>query len=212
MNFFANWIFCVKSNRQEILTKFKDFVLVAKSLGSKILVLPTLYENPTTHKDMGLAVENYQTICDLAAEYGMVAGFEFVPCSEINTVKKAWEVVEKTNRPNAGIILDTFHFFEGNSSLRDLETIPVDKIVMFHINDLERVETNLITLSRNYRVLPGDGIYHFEGLLKYFFDRQYQGYYNLEILNPKFTKENPLTVALKAKKSLDTLLQNFQSS
>jgi 2-keto-myo-inositol isomerase len=209
MNFFSNWIFCTDSNRKDVLAEFRDFISISGALGCKMLVIPTAYENPTT-KEMSLAVKNYQTICDMAAEYGLTAGLEFLPWTEINTIKKARELVEAANRPNGGIILDTFHFFEGHSSIKDLEATPLKEIVMFHLNDLNRIpNVDMVTLTRNHRVLIGDGVYHYDDLLKYFFDRKYDGYFNLEIINPTFAQKDPYVVAADCKRTLDSLLENY---
>ena len=69
----------------------------------------------------------------------LIAGLEFVPWSEVGNVKKAWEIIEQVNQPHGGLVLDCFHYFEGGSTLADLEKVPIEKVVMFHITDVERV-------------------------------------------------------------------------
>lgn len=209
MNFFPNWIFTPKAKQGEIFAKFRDFAEKAQQLGCKILVCPTSYED-LNGKDTGMAVANYRGICKIAAEYGLTAGLEFVPWSEVGNVKKAWEIIEQVNEPHGGLVLDCFHYFEGGSTLADLEKVPVEKVVMFHITDLERVVTdNLVTLCRNHRPLPGEGEYNFDDLLKYLTDRNYQGYYNLEIMYPKYQTLDGLELAKRAKNAADSLLEKF---
>lgn len=209
MNFFPNYIFANKAKQPEVFAKFREFATIAKGVGSKILVCPTGYEDLTS-KDTGMAVENYREICNIAAEYNLTAGLEFVPWSEVGNVKKAWEVIERVDHPHSGLVVDCFHYFEGGSTLADLEKVPIEKVVMFHLTDLTRVETDtLVTLCRNYRPLPGEGEYNFAPLLKYFIDRNYQGYYNLEIMYPKYQAMGGLELTQRAKKAVDTLLENF---
>lgn len=209
MNFFPNWIFANKKSQPEAFTRFRKFASIAHKIGSKVLVCPTTWEDEA-NKDLGISVENYQELCKIASEYNLIPGLEFVPWSEVGNVKKSWEIIKKANKPNGGLIVDCFHYFEGGSTLADLEQVPIEKVVMFHLTDVERVPTDkLVTLCRNYRPLPGEGEYNFDPLLKYFMDRNYQGYYNLEIMYPKYQTMDGLEVAKRAKKAVDTLLDGF---
>jgi sugar phosphate isomerase/epimerase len=211
MNYFGNWIFTSEAKQPEVFSKFREFASIAHQIDSKILVCPNGYQDEA-NKDMGMAVENYQEICQIAAEYNLIAGLEFVPWSPIGNVKKAWDFIDRVNHPHSGLVLDCFHYFEGGSTLADLEKVPIEQVVMFHIMDVERVETDkLLTLCENYRPLPGEGEYNYDGLLKYLTDRNYQGYYNLEVMYSKYQTMDGLELAKRAKKVVDTLLANFSN-
>ena len=41
----------------------------------------------------------------------------FANCS-VNTLEACWRVVQRVNRPNVGLVLDTFHFYAGRSPLQ----------------------------------------------------------------------------------------------
>lgn len=209
MNFFPNWIFVTKEKQPDVFAKFRDFASVGQKMGCKILVCPTSYED-STNKDTGMAVENYREMCKIAAEYDLLAGLEFVPWSDVDNVRKAWEIIDRVNHPHGGLVLDCFHYFEGGSTLADLEKVPIEKVVMFHLTDVERVKTDtLITLCRNCRPLPGEGEYNFDLLLKYLTDRNYQGYYSLEIMYPKYQTIDGLELGKRAKRAVDKLLADF---
>jgi 2-keto-myo-inositol isomerase len=211
MNYFGNWVFTPKAKQLEVFAKFREFAKIAHQIGSKILVCPNGYQDEA-NQDLGMAVENYQEICKIAAEYNLIAGLEFVPWSPIGNVKKAWDFIDRVNHPQSGLVLDCFHYFEGDSTLEDLEKVPIEKVVMFHIMDVKRVKTDkLLTLCMNYRPLPGEGEYNYDGLLKYLTGRNYQGYYNLEIMYPKYQTMDGLELAKRAKKAVETLLANFSN-
>jgi 4-hydroxyphenylpyruvate dioxygenase len=206
MAFFPNWVFCAENQREEMLAKLEDFAAISQAIGCKIMVLPTSFGD-APQPDLGLAVENFTEISRLAARHQLVAGMEFLPWSRIQTIKQAWQVVRQADHPAGCIILDTFHYFEGKSALSDLQTVPIEKICIVHIADVERVDTDVITLNKTYRVFPGEGIYHFQEILEYLASRNYQGYYDLEIMNPTYQKEDPFKLALRAMQSLAALLQ-----
>lgn len=210
MNFFADWIFAPQGKQPEVLAKFREFASLAHQMGSKFLICPTSYSD-AANKDTGMAADNYRALCDIAGEFNLVAGLEFVPWSDVGNVRKAWEILESLNHPHGGLVLDCFHYFEGGSTLADLQKVPVERIVMFHLTDVERVETDtLVTLCRNYRPLPGEGEYNFGPLLKYLADGHYQGHYNLEIMYPKYQALDGIEIGKRAKNAVDTLLAGFR--
>jgi sugar phosphate isomerase/epimerase len=211
MNFFSMWIYANQVKQPEVFAEFREFASVAHQIGSQILVCTPGYLDEAT-KDMGSAVENYQELCKIAAEYNLIVGLEFVPWCPVGNVKKAWDIIERANQPNGGLVLDCFHYFEGDSSLADLEKVPIEKVIMFHIMDVERVANESpLKLCHNYRLLPGEGEYNYDGLLKYLTDRNYQGYYNLEIMYSKYQTMDGLELAKRAKKAVDALLANFSN-
>jgi 2-keto-myo-inositol isomerase len=209
MNYFSMWIYANKAKQPEVFAKFREFASIAHRVGSKILICTPGYLDEAS-KDLGMAVENYQEICQIAAEYNLSVGLEFVPWCLIGNVKKAGDIIERANRSNGGLVLDCFHYFEGDSTLADLEKVPIEKVVMFHIMDIKRAATeNLLTLCHNYRPLPGEGEYNYDSLLKYLTDRNYQGCYNLEVMYAQYQTMDGLELAKRAKKALDTLLAKF---
>lgn len=206
MNFFSNWIFAPREKRPDVLARFREFASIAEQMGCRILVCPTGYED-AANQDEGMAVENYRAICAIAAEHDLVAGLEFVPWSEVGDVKKAWDIIKQVDHPNGGLVLDCFHYYEGGSTLAELKEVPVEKVIMFHLTDVERVSTDsLVTLCRNHRPLPGEGEYDFGPLLKYLADGDYQGYYNLEIMYPGYQTLDGLEIAKRARQAIDALL------
>lgn len=206
MNYFSNWIYAKGEEYEIMIKRFKKSSSISRKLKCPILILTTHFDGEPDHS---LAIKNFKEICNIASEDGNLAALEFLPWSEINNIKKAWDIVKEVDHPNAGIVLDTFHYFEGGSSIKDLQEVPIEKIFLFHICDIKEVDTDVVTLCRNYRVLPGEGVYNFDELLEYLFKSGYDGYYSLEILNKDYSQRDPLELTKKAKKSLDLLCKKY---
>lgn len=144
------------------------------------------------------AVQKLTYFADYAAQFGQRIAVEFLPWTGVKTLKKAWKLVTDCKRENVGILLDTFHFFESESSFFDLETIPIDFIFHIHVSDYPdpccdltaNSQLSIIDRTRNFRCMPGMGKYD----LRRFFDilktRDYSGYASLEVLSKTTTPGN----------------------
>ena len=72
--------------------------------------------------------------------------FEFLgqtDCS-VQTLDLCNAIVEQVNRPNVGNVIDTFHFYAGNSSLEAIDRMKPEKLFIFHINDAEDLPKDAI--------------------------------------------------------------------
>lgn len=212
-NFFPNWIYAADSERGGMLSSFEEFCTKAAALGEgSIIVAPVSFENRNDVLDYELAVNNLQELSRVADSFGVLVGVEFLPWTRIDSISRAWDIVREADMENAGIILDSFHYFEGSSTETELRKVPVEKIFLCHLNDMNTNEGDILTRTREQRVLPGEGHYQFGEILSYLKDNGYRGYYSLEILNKSYRDKDPLEIALRAKKSMDDLLAAYGGS
>jgi len=206
-NYFSNWIFADSEERTKMTGRFDFFCQSAVMTGeNQVLVAPVSYENKNDLKDNAAAVRNLKEIGNIARSYNTRVAVEFLPWTQIDSIESAWDIVHEVDMENVGIVLDTFHYFEGRSTVEGLHLVPVDKIFICHIDDMDTVEGDLLTRTREHRVLPGEGKYHFDEVLSYLEGHNYGGYYSLEILNKDYYKKDPLELALSAKRSMEDLL------
>jgi sugar phosphate isomerase/epimerase len=81
----------------------------------------------------------FGVLCDRAAEKGLLVALEFIPHSGIRDMVVAWEIVKGANRPNGGLIFDTWHFQRGGTSHEAITTVPPEKWFTLQLSDAERV-------------------------------------------------------------------------
>ena len=74
--------------------------------------------------DRSRATDHFGRLCDLAADFGLTVDLEFPSWMEVGDLGTAAAIVEDVGRPNAGILVDTLHFFRSGSSLEDLASLP----------------------------------------------------------------------------------------
>ncbi|HSD47752.1 MAG TPA: sugar phosphate isomerase/epimerase, partial [Pyrinomonadaceae bacterium] len=59
------------------------------------------------------SVRVLQELCDVAARHGVALAFEFLgqPDCSVPTLGLAHEIVQASDRPNLGLVIDSFHFY-----------------------------------------------------------------------------------------------------
>lgn len=105
------------------------------------------------------ATRAFGTLCDRAADHGLVVGLEFLPFTDIVSAGDARRIVEDAGRPNGGICVDVWHLERGTRDLAELARVPGELITGVQINDgtIEPADPDYYTDCLAHRVAPGDG-------------------------------------------------------
>ena len=111
-------------------------------------------------------VEHFGALCDRAADIGALVHLEFIPMTAIADVATAWRIVRDADRPNGGILLDTWHFFRGAADFDALEAIPGERILAVQVNDALPDVSGSLWEDTQQRLLPGDGCFDLPRVLR----------------------------------------------
>jgi 2-keto-myo-inositol isomerase len=172
-----------------------------------IVVVPgKLLENATKDEIVDESVRVLNELADIAEKHDVSLAFEFLgqtDCS-VQTLDLCNEIVEKVNRKNVGNVLDTFHFYAGNSSFEAIEKMNPEKLFIFHINDAENLPKE--TLTDAHRLYPGTGILPIREIKQKFDQIGYDRMVSIEIFRPEYWNEDPFEVARKAKAATEKVL------
>ena len=119
--------------------------------------------------DEARLTDNFTGLCDLAAGFGLNPHLEFMPWTGVKNLEQARRIVTAVARPNAGLLVDAFHFDRSGSHLDDLATIPAGWMHYVQLCDVigSRPDdmAEIIRQARQERCFPGDGDIDLEGLL-----------------------------------------------
>ena len=172
-----------------------------------IVVVPgKLPDGATKDKIMDESVRVLHELGDIAEKYNVSLAFEFLgqtDCS-VQTLDFCSEIVEKVNRANIGNVLDTFHFYAGNSTFEAIENLKPEKLFIFHINDAENLSKDELTDA--HRLYPGEGILPIKEIKARFDKIGYDRMVSIEIFRPEYWNEDPFEVARKAKAATEKVL------
>ena len=100
---------------------------------------------------------SFARLCDRAAGFGARVHLEFIPFTIVRTLRIAWDLVRAADRPNGGLVFDTWHFFRGEPQFDVLETIPGDRIFQVQLDDAPAKPEGPLRQETQHRLLPGDG-------------------------------------------------------
>ncbi|GIU82853.1 MAG: sugar phosphate isomerase/epimerase [Acidobacteria bacterium] len=145
-------------------------------------------------------------LADIAEKHGVSLAFEFlgqVDCS-VQTLGLCSRIVQKVNRKSVGCVLDTFHFYAGNSSFDDIEKLDPEKLFIFHINDAEDLPKKELTDA--HRLYPGEGILPIKEIKERLDKIGYNRVASVEIFRPEYWEQNPFEVAKRAKEAAEKVL------
>jgi 2-keto-myo-inositol isomerase len=164
-----------------------------------VLVVPGPTEGRTDAQVMSDTVATLGKMADAAAEFGISVAFEFMgfPWAAVRDVAGAWAVVQETNRPNLGIIVDTAHFYAGGSTLESIKQVNPKQLVVLHINDVEDVPKPDIT--DGHRLYPGEGVLPLQDILRAVRATGWDGVLSVELFREEYWRQDPLAVAREAK-------------
>jgi sugar phosphate isomerase/epimerase len=118
--------------------------------------------------DVGTAAQRLAGFCDQAATHGLVVGVEPVPVMGLRDLATAWEIMDLADRPNMGLVLDTWHFSRGGGTLEMIRSLPGRAFKTVQISDgrlepapgLDYLEDTLTN-----RMLPGEGEFDLSGII-----------------------------------------------
>ncbi|HSU25956.1 MAG TPA: sugar phosphate isomerase/epimerase [Pyrinomonadaceae bacterium] len=145
-------------------------------------------------------------LADIAEPYGVSLAFEFLgqtDCS-VQTLDLAEKIVEKVNRNSVGLVIDTFHFYAGESTFEAIDSLDSSKLFIFHINDAEDLPKERLTDA--HRLYPGTGILPIREIKERLDKIGWDKTVSVEIFRPEYWAQDPFEVAKKAKAAAEKAL------
>ena len=170
-----------------------------------IVVVPGRLPDGSASREtvIGESVRVLNELCDIAGRYGVSLAFEFLgqtDCS-VQTLDFAHEIVRTADRENLGLVIDSFHFYAGGSTLEMIEALDPELIQIFHINDAEDLPRD--QLEDRHRLLPGLGILPLREIVSAFRRIGYDKVASVEIFRPEYWDRDPFELARDAHAAAD---------
>jgi 4-hydroxyphenylpyruvate dioxygenase len=187
---------------QHHLQRAEQMLEAACALGAETLMLcSNVAEDGGDDEDLWVA--DLRALADRAADVGIKVGYEALSWGRFaNLYRDAWRLVERVNRPNFGLVLDTFHSLALDDDLSLLQTIPPERIFLIQVADAPRLSCEIIEWSRHHRRLPGEGAFDLQRFLAIPMLNGYQGPVSLEVFSDEYSSEPPRAVAMRGFRSL----------
>lgn len=196
---FLKLLFTHEYDSPELQHEISQGIHYAKLCRAPFLTAATFGENI----QQSLYVANIRRLSEKLRQENILLAIEFLPWTEISSITKLQELLIVIDRDNVGILLDTFHFFMGDSDLEALKRIPPKNIFLIHCNDLVDnnellSELSLIEITRGYRVAPGLGNFPLARLFRTLREMGVEAPVSLEVLNRESTTQRHIDSVLDA--------------
>jgi len=131
-----------------------DALRMCQALGAISL---TAITTATSDVPVAELAEHFGRLCDRAADFGAQVHLEFMPFTVVRNLRTAWDLVRAADRPNGGLVFDTWHFFRGEPQFDVLAGIPGDRVFCVQLDDAPAVPRGSLREETSRRLLPGDG-------------------------------------------------------
>jgi sugar phosphate isomerase/epimerase len=110
--------------------------------------------------------DRFGALCDRAAGHGLLVALEFMPFCGIPDVATGRALVEAVGRPNAGLNVDSYHYFRGNPDAEALAAIG-DRAFMIQLDDADaELVGELFEDTMLRRRYPGEGSFDLVDFLR----------------------------------------------
>lgn len=178
------------------------------------LSIPTLlvvadFVDAVDATSLGRAVVSLQQAGQWAEGFGIRLALEFRKsshfCASLDT---ALALVAQCGQANVGVNLDIFHYYTGPSKFDDLAMLSPGNLAFVQVSDLAGIPRELATDSD--RILPGEGDFHLEPIVRQLRAIGYDGWLSLELMNPLLWKIKATQVAEMGMAALRRLVESPQ--
>ena len=131
--------------------------------------------------------------------------------SAVADLGAAWPIVRDADRPNGGILLDTWHFFRSGSDMTLLEQVPGERIFGVQVADASAEPTMPLVEETFNRMLPGDGELDLTGVLRVLHRGGGLRWVGPEVISPTLAAMAPADAARLAGDRVRVLVADAQS-
>jgi 2-keto-myo-inositol isomerase len=193
----------------QIRTECEELAAVAEAIACPyIVVVPGRFPpgGLSSYEVIEVTVGVLRELASIAERHSVALAFEFLgqkDCS-VQTLELADEIIQKVNRRNIGLVIDSFHFHTGGSTIKMIDALDPKRLFIFHINDAEDLPLDQLTDA--HRLLPGMGILKLKEMIEAFKRIGYDQVVSVEIFRPEYWERDPFELAREAKAALEKVL------
>ena len=184
---------------------------VAEAFGGRHVSAGEFRGDATLDSESALAAAaaSLRANADRLAKRGLLVAVEAFPWSALTTIGIAAEIIRRAGAPNAGLMIDVWHFYNGGATLGQLTDLPGAGIAAVQLNDGPLVHDDFLTHARAQRKLPGQGELDIVGLVRAVQRSGYSGPYCVEANTPEF---RALPVAEAARLAAETATEVLRAA
>jgi 2-keto-myo-inositol isomerase len=192
------------------LDSLKEKLEIVQAMGCDRIVCPSTSTGTKTLDDYKRGVDTMRAGGELAKTYGVTLMLEFTKTSTLaGTLPSALKIVREADHPNVRVMIDTFHFWAGQSKFEDLELLRDGELAHLHFEDIPADPPREMLESQQHRAFPGEGSAPLRRIIELLKRKRYTGPASLEIFQSgtvAIQNMDPFQLATRAKAAIEPLL------
>lgn len=180
-------------------------------LGVATLVLSPDFARKPRAEDYDRAAGALAEAAETAHRFGVRLALEFQSTSALcSCLETALALITQSGTTNAGVCLDTFHYYTGASKFEDMAYLNSLNLAWVQVCDLSGIPRELA--GDRDRILPGEGDFQLGPMLDHLGNIGYDGHVALEVLNPHLWQVAADRVADLGYQALSRVLGRWNSN
>ena len=192
---FFRWVVDDDDERARGLEQVKREMDILARIGGKRIAAPPAGATRAPGLDLIKAAQRYRVLLEIGDQIGVVPQVEIWGSSKnLHRLGQSMFVVIESGHPKACLLPDVYHIYKGGSDFNGLKQLSPQAIQVFHLNDYPADPPRDRITDRD-RVYPGDGIAPLTQILRDLHENGNRAVLSLELFNPTYWKQDPLTVA-----------------
>ncbi len=202
------WAMPVTRDAREQIESIRVYGEVARLMGAPTLLVFAGEGGPT---DPAALADWYRKAGARAREYAEAAGegvtIALEPIGGVPGFGRpgdALAIAAASDHPRVGIMMDLFHYYKSSVTSLEVETIPISKLLIVHLNDC--YDLPLSELNDSHRVYPGEGVIPVRSRLSILRRLGYKGHLSIELFNRGYWLDPLDTVVERCFRSTARLL------
>lgn len=121
---------------------------------------------------------------DRLGALGAGLALEFLAISRMHSIADALDLIERAGIANAGVLVDSWHFFHGPDDWDTLAALPLERLAYVQFDDHPALTTDdLREETIDLRVFPGEGVFALERFSRALRSRGFDGLVSVEVLS-----------------------------
>jgi sugar phosphate isomerase/epimerase len=151
-------------------------------------------------------IESFGGLCDRASRRGFRVLLEFMPEGSVPNLATALEILHGADPVDAGVMLDTWHFYRTGGTIEELKRVDGRDIGGLQVSDAESSVRGQPAPGLNSRLLPGLGVVPLQEIVSWVLSARPEAFVGVEVFNAELAAGPPEQAGQEAYSHLAQLL------
>jgi sugar phosphate isomerase/epimerase len=187
----------------------EDCFRVAEALAIPCINVAHFQATPAPLEEL---IESFGGLCDRASRRGFRVLLEFMPEGSVSDLATALEILHRADPVDAGVMLDTWHFYRTGGSAEELKHYDGRDIGGLQVSDAEPSVRGQRAPGLNSRLLPGQGVVPLLEIVSWVLSARPEAFVGVEVFNSELAAGPPEQAAEAAYWHMAQLLSAVESA